>query len=82
MWEEGCKQDSPHSSQSVFSFIKDVALKWIVVIGWQELAETKQPKMMRTWFFPKGQEPIDLVAKAPQPDLLLGNHRLFAQKFA
>ena len=26
-------------------------------------------KMMRTWFFPTGQEPIDLVAKSPQPDM-------------
>ena len=29
-------------------------------------------KMMRTWFFPKGQEPIDLVAKSPQPDMRPG----------
>lgn len=26
-------------------------------------------KIMRTWFFPKGKEPIDLVVRSPQPDL-------------
>jgi len=26
-------------------------------------------KIMRTWFFPKGEEPIDLVVRSPQPDL-------------
>ena len=31
-------------------------------------------KIMRTWFFPKGEEPIDLVVRSPQPDLQLGKN--------
>ena len=31
-------------------------------------------KIMRTWFFPKGEEPIDLVVRSPQPDLKLGKN--------
>ncbi|CAJ1361873.1 unnamed protein product [Effrenium voratum] len=26
-------------------------------------------KFMRTWFFPKGKEPIDLIVRSPEPDL-------------
>ena len=29
-------------------------------------------KFMRTWFFPSGKEPIDLLVKGPQPDMFLG----------
>lgn len=28
-------------------------------------------KIMRTWFFPKGTEPVDLLVRSPQPDLSL-----------
>jgi hypothetical protein len=35
---------------------------------------------MRTWFFPKGKEPIDLVVRSPQPDLSLGEKNLLGQK--
>ena len=30
---------------------------------------------MRTWFFPAGKEPIDLVASSPQPDMCLGSSK-------
>ncbi|CAK9039163.1 Probable glycosidase C21B10.07 [Durusdinium trenchii] len=65
---QGCGQKLPEASFGP-AFNKNGGGTFVAEWENHELAETKQPKMMRTWFFPKGQEPIDLVAKAPQPDL-------------
>ena len=37
------------------------------------LSRDQVRKFMRTWFFPAGKEPIDLVASTPQPDMPLGS---------
>ena len=36
-------------------------------------------KFMRTWFFPAGKEPIDLLVRGPQPDMLLGPGARFVE---